>query len=131
MPKALRLALVSLCFLTWHAHLGGQQFAPYTSNVNSCITEQFYNSKKYGWYTYSNNCTTPIKVTWVSRDGLHAGALEIPGEKSRDIGMNEREVDAMGGVLAYACQEHYNAVDARDRNITKPVDAFRCKYQGY
>jgi len=85
----------------------------------------------YNWFAYSNNCTDVVTVSFVGRDGHHSGSLDIrPGRKG-NTGWSEREVDAMGGVEAYACPDHYIPVDASDRNITKPVTGFRCKYRGY
>jgi hypothetical protein len=80
---------------------------------------------------HENNCTDTLKVAWVSRNGKNGGTLTIPSGKVRNTGFSDTEIDAMGGIEAYACPEHYDPVDASDRNITKPVNAFRCKYRGY
>jgi hypothetical protein len=129
MPKAIKIATACLCMFLCRVALHAQ--APYTANVNSCITGAFYDPNSYNWYAYPNNCTDRIKVVWVSRDGLHGGTLEIRPGKNGNIGFSEREIEEMRGVEAYACREHYNPVDVNDRNITKPVSEFRCKYQGF
>jgi hypothetical protein len=107
-----------------------QAQAAYTSTATACISS-FYDQKMYNWFAYSNNCTDVVTVTFVSRDGHHSGSLDIRSGRSGNTGWSEREVDAMGGLEAYACPEHYVPVDANDRNITKPVAEFRCKRRGY
>jgi hypothetical protein len=131
MLKAVSIALACISLILYAGCLHAQQYPPYTSNVNSCITGAFYDSKMYNWYAYPNNCTDRVNVTWVSRNGLHGGGLEIRPGKNGNIGLSEREVEAMGGVLAYACPEHYQPVDQNDKHIAKPVSGFRCKYQGF
>ena len=131
MSRVTRTVLVCVFIFSYLGLLHAQQRPPYASNLNSCITGAFYNPQKYKWYTYPNNCTEKVFLTWVSGNGLQGGSLEIKSEGKQDIGRSEREVDEMGGVKAYACPEHYIPVDANDRHIVKPVTAFRCKYQGF
>jgi hypothetical protein len=128
MPKLIPGALACICILSFGCALHAQP--PYAPTATSCL-KPFYDPANYNWYAYSNNCTDKLHVTWVSRDGNHSGTLDIRPERSANIGFDADEVSKMNGVEAYACPEHYYAVDAIDRNVTKPVAAFRCKYQGY
>jgi hypothetical protein len=128
MVKAIRIFLIAVFILSFRASLQAQP--AYASTATNCISS-FYDPKMYNWFAYSNNCTDVIKVSFVGRDGHHAGTLDIRPGRSGNTGWSEKEVDAMGGVEAYACPEHYIPVDANDKNITKPVTAFRCKYQGF
>jgi hypothetical protein len=129
MSNAKRLILLCVCVLSMRATLHAQP-PPYTNTATACIRE-FYDSKSYNWLAYSNNCTDRVHVTWVSRDGKHSGALDIAPGRSGNTGFSETEIDAMGGTEAYACPDQYIPVDSNNRNITKPVTAFRCKYRGY
>lgn len=104
--------------------------AKYTSTATACLSS-FYDAKMYHWLSYANNCTDRVNVTWVARNAKNGGALEIRSGGSANTGFSEREIDEMGGTEAYACPDHYMPVDTNDRNITKPVSSFRCKYRGY
>jgi hypothetical protein len=130
MPRTVKFALAAVCLVLCHSPLRGEQHPPYTGNANACITGAFY-AKPYKWYAYPNNCSDDIRVAWVSKDGRQGGYLDIPAERSKDIARTEREIDAMGGVEAYACPKNYDPLDLKDRVITKPVSNFRCKYRGF
>lgn len=119
------VALVLTCIFAY-----AQARAAYAGNATACISS-FYDKKTYNWLAYSNNCTVGVTVSVVGRDGHHSGTLDIRPERNGNTGLSEKEVDTMGGVEAYACPEHYIPVDANDRNITKPVIGFRCKYRGF
>jgi hypothetical protein len=128
MRKAIRITLAVSCVLPCCRLLRAQ--APYAATATACISS-FYDAKSYNWFSYSNNCTDTVHVTFVARSGSHSGELDIRPGSSGGTGWSEREIDAMRGLEAYACPNHYYAVDPNGRNITKPVMAFRCKYRGY
>jgi len=128
MFKTTRLIGLVVCILLYRGCVHAQ--AAYAATATNCISS-FYDQKMYNWFAYSNNCTDVITVTFVGRNGHHLGTLDIRPGRNGNTGYTEREIEAMGGVEAYACPEHYIPVDSNDRNITKPVNAFRCKYRGY
>jgi hypothetical protein len=105
-----------------HAH--SQQYAP---NATQCLRE-YYDRSNYNWLTYENTCSQPVYVTLVGRNGTYTGGLDLAPGRHDGPGMSAQEVNAVGGMEAYACPAHYAAVDSDDELIRSvAVAGFRCK----
>lgn len=94
-------------------------------NYNNCIE---LTNGGLGTIAIRNTCNIKISVQWVPFDGSPGGRLLVinPGS-SQGTGSTYREKQEAGGWDYYICPKDYTAVDARDRQITKPNTQFHCK----
>jgi hypothetical protein len=122
MKRASLLLAVAGFLISPLAH--AQQYATVATN---CLRE-YYDPNSYNWLTYQNTCGQAIHITMVGRDGTPVGAIDIGPGRHDGPGLSAREVNAMGGMEAYACPAHYVAVEADDTVIrTQVVSSFSCK----
>jgi hypothetical protein len=94
---------------------------------NNCITE-YYDQANYGWFTYQNNCSEAVHITFCARLTQYCGAMDLRPGRHDSTGDTQRETAEKGGYVAYVCRMDAYAVDSNNQNVSSArVTAFRCR----
>lgn len=113
---------------TTSSQSGGNASGKYVSGgqFNHCV-ERFYDPAMHNWYSFRNNCSEAVSITYHGVNGGGGGAMDLSPGRKDSTGWGQDHVASLGGYSVAICPKGYRPVDAQDQYWNQRSTGYRCK----
>lgn len=123
------VAAASILAVTLCTHSSGAQQASYQrgGEFNDCVSD-FYDPGMYNWFSYRNDCSETLSITFCAMDVHYCGAMRLGPGRHATTSDTQAEHRAKGGYRKYICRDGFLPVNTNDDPINSgKITRYRCK----